>query len=377
MQDQLKNKKKDYKEDKDSFDLRDINKTYSINNKGKIERYKKMEEMDKDKGYGDDEEDFDEKKLEKMTISEKSTIRNNLRGTKQNFDLQSLNSKYGLNESKYSKFSKNSKFTQGEKKSYFIDKDKTKANFVSLQKFHNRSYKLNIYKDSLNKEQERKLALEDYTRLNITPYEFFKYNLRTRHILVAPFLNLTLFNNRWKKLMVLLTQFYIQQIILTVVLTYDEKIIITNFIGMILASLFASALSNVIVWCFVFLFGTDTYERMRLYRLVMSGEQLAVYKGWNRIKKVLGCKIVFGIIISVIFWIFNFYITLIFTAVWKVQRTAWIVCFIITLFLDLVVGEICVEGICAILYRNRLKYNFVRNIGEAFNRFRNYRTMWP
>ena len=164
---------------------------------------------------------------------------------------------------------------------------------------------------------------------------------------------------------------------LTVYLTYDEKIVISNFAGMILASLIAGIVSNIIVYMFVFLFGTDTYERMRLYRLVMSGEQLAVYKGWTRINRINNCKVVFGIIISVIFWLGNFYMSLVFTAVWKVQRIAWIVCFIITLFLDLVVGEICVEGICAFLYSNRLKYNLVRNIGEAFNRLRSYRTMWP
>ena len=375
LRDKLKKKKE---LDNDSNDIRNINKTYSINKRVSLENNRRrMDEDEKDKGYDDNQEDFDEKKIEKMS-SDKSTIRNNhFRGTKQNFDLQSLNSKLGFNESKYSKFSKLSGMSKMSKKSYFVDKDKTKANYVSIQKFHNQSYKLNIYKDALNKEEERKKALEEYTRLNVTPFEFFKYNLRTRHILVAPFLNLTLFNNRWKKLMVLLTQVYIQQLTLTVYLTLDEKIVISNFVGMILASLIAGIVSNIIVYMFVFLFRTDTYERMRLYRLVMSGEQLAVYKGWSRIKKLNNSKVVFGIIISVILLLGNFYISLVFTAVWKVQRSAWIVCFIITLFLDLVVGEICVEGICAILYGNRLKYNLVRNIGETFNRLRSYRTMWP
>ena len=377
LQAQLRKKKEFSEDDNDFNDIENINKTYSTNKRMRLENNRRrMNDDEKDKGYGDNEEDFDEKKLEKMS-SDKSTIRNQFRGAKQNFDLQSLNSKLGLNETKYSKFSKFSGASKMSKKSYFVDKDKTKANFVSLQKFHNKSYKLNIYKDALNKEEERKRALEEYTRLSVTPFEFFKYNLRTRHILVAPFINLTLFNNRWKKLMVLLTQFYIQQLTLTVYLTYDEKIVISNFVGMILASLIAGIVSNILVYMFVFLFGTDTYERMRLYRLVMSGEQLAVYKGWTRIKRINNCKVIFGIIISVIFWLGNFYMTLVFTAVWKVQRSAWIVCFIITLFLDLAVGEICVEGLCAFLYSKRLKYNLLRNIGETFNRLRSYRTMWP
>ena len=372
---QIKIKKRNiYKEDDDSIDFNEINKTYSKNNRKKMGTIRKEE---KEKGYGEDDEDFDEKKIEKMVISEKSTIRNTFKATKQNFELQSLNSKYGLNESEYGKNSKFSKFSKGSKKSYFIDKDKTKANIISLKKFHNDSYKLNIFKDALNKEEERKKALEEYTRLNVTSFEFFQYNLRTRHILFSPFLNLTLYNNRWKKLMVLLTQFYIQQLILSIYLTYDEGIIITNILGMLIASLIAGVVSNIIIWSFVFLFGTDTYERMRLYRLVMSGEQLGVYKGWIRLKRIMNCKIVFGIIITIIFWLANLYITLIFTSVWKVQRSAWIVSFFITLFLDLVVGEICSEALCAILYSIRLKYNFIRNIGEAINRFRRYRTMYP
>ena len=88
-------------------------------------------------------------------------------------------------------------------------------------------------------------------------------------------------------------------------------------------------------------------------------------------------KAIIGIIISITFWVINMYMTLIFTAVWAFQRSGWIICFIMTLFLDLVVGEICIEGICAILYILRKKYNFWRNLGFSFNNFRRYRTMWP
>ena len=146
---------------------------------------------------------------------------------------------------------------------------------------------------------------------------------------------------------------------------------------MIITSLIAGIVSNIIVCCFVFLFGTDVYERIRLYRLVMSGEDLFIFKAWAILKRVMNLKSIFGIVICVIFWLANIYVSLSFTAVWKIQRTAWIVCFVITLFLDLVVGEILIEGLCAILFCLRLKYNFWRNLGESLNRFRRYRTMWP
>ena len=88
-------------------------------------------------------------------------------------------------------------------------------------------------------------------------------------------------------------------------------------------------------------------------------------------------KNVFSFIIVAIFWIINFYVTLGFTAVWKVQRTTFIVCFFMTIALDLIVGEILIEAICAFLFIKRKKYNLVRNIGELFNRYRNYRTLYP
>ena len=356
-----------------------------LNNRARSERYmrKKYEDKKNNEGYGDDgdDEDFDENKIEKKLSSEKSSIKKDFRlPVKQNFDLNTLNSKLGLSQTKFSKFdikTKNSKSSSTSKKSYFIGKDRTKANLISLQKFHDHSKKVNMELNIPNKDDEKKNILDEYTRLNITPYQFFKYNLRTRHILLAPFLNLTLFNNRWKKLMVLLTQFYIQQLALTIILTADESIVFSNFPKMIIASLLAGAISNIIIYCFVFLFGTDSYDRIRLYRLVMTGEDLYIFKAWSSLNKIMNTKVIFGIIICVIFWMANFYMSIIFTAVWKVQRFPWFICFILTLFLDLVVGEICVEGICTILYIYRLRFNFIRNLGNALNNLRRYRTMYP
>ena len=190
-------------------------------------------------------------------------------------------------------------------------------------------------------------------------------------------MNLTLFNNRWKKLLVLLTQFYIQQLIISIILTAKETIIISNISGLIITSLIAGFASNIIVLCFVFLFCTDSFERMKLYRLVMMGHDLYIFKVWTKLKKNMNIKIIFGIIIAVIFGLFNFYISLIFTAVWKIQRIPWIICFILTLFMDLVIGEIGIEILCTILFFYRTKFNFLRNLGNTLNNIRRYRTMWP
>ena len=109
----------------------------------------------------------------------------------------------------------------------------------------------------------------------------------------------------------------------------------------------------------------------------MSGEELLIFKAWARLKRIIDKKCIIGVIFCPIFWIANFYISLLFISVLKEQRTTWVLCFFLTVFFDLVIGEIFVEGICAFLYSIRLKYNYWRNLGERFNRFRRFRTMWP
>ena len=109
----------------------------------------------------------------------------------------------------------------------------------------------------------------------------------------------------------------------------------------------------------------------------MSGEQLIIMKAWAKLEKIMRCSTFFGMIIVIIIWAANIYITLIFTAVWKVQRSAFIVVFIISLFIDLVIGEIGIELIIAFLYSFRKDSTILRNLGESLNRLRCYRTLWP
>ena len=380
---QFKNKKKEYSKNNkdDSFDLKDINKTYSKASNFKKNSKEPKDDVEEDekieKGYEDNEEDFNENKINDIINSEKNTIRSYTKGSKQNYDLQSLNSKQDINRSKASRSSQRTKKSQ-----YFYDKDRIKANYVSFQRFHNKAGRVNVDNDGIpldiiNEEEERKKALEAFTRLSVSPLQFFQYNLKVRHILIAPFLNLTLFNNRWKKLMVLLTQFYIQQLVISLILTYKESIILSNIAGILVTSLIAAVVSDLLVYCFVFLFETSTYQRKRLYRLVMLGEGLIVEKAWRKLKRIMNFSLFFGFIIAFAFWISNAYITLIFTAVWSVQRSAWILSFFLTLFLDLVVGEFLVEGFCAYCFSKRVKSDFYKRLGESLNRLRCYRTLWP
>ena len=320
------------------------------------------EEPKEEKGYGKGniDEDFNENIIEENLDSENNNI----------------SSKLSRRTSKISSNSKNSL------KKYYYGKYGTKANLVSLQRFHNKAGRTNVDNDGIpldiiNEEEEREKALVAFSRLSVSTCVFLSYNLKVRHILLAPFINLTLFNNRWKKLMVLLTQFYIQQLVISIALTMNENIIMGNLLGILVVSILASAISDFIVYLFVFLFQSSNYQRKRLYRLVMMGENFTVMKAWTKLKRQMNFKLFFGFIIALSFWAINFYITLIYTAVWKYQRSTWITCFFLSLIIDLVLGELLTEGFCAFCYSRRATSANFNVLGEGLNRLRAYRTMWP
>ena len=351
----------------------------SITSQDKLSKtYSKKTPSINNNGYGKGAEDFDEDKLAQILSSEKSSYKPRMVGfsqVSQNYDLGTMNSKAGLNSSKYSKFSR---FSKQSKKSYFIDKDNTRPDkYISIEKFHNKSYRLKIDNNIMNYNEEKKKALDEYTRLNVTTFEFFKYNLSTRHILISPFSNLTLYHNRWKKLILLLTQFFTEQLFLSVLLTNDENILLPNIPKMLIACLISMILANIAIHLIIPFYSMSFYDRKKMFRYAEHGENLYVFKVWSNLTRKMRVKNIFSFLVVAIFWIINFYVTLGFTAVWKVQRITFIVCFFMTIVLDLLVGEIVMEGILAFLFIKRKKYNLVRNIGEFLNRYRNYRTLYP
>ena len=122
---------------------------------------------------------------------------------------------------------------------------------------------------------------------------------------------------------------------------------------------------------------TSIYQRRRLYQLVMKGGQLIIIKAYNKLRSENKCSSIIGFIICIIIWIICSYITFTFVAVWKIQKNAWIVTFILSLFIDLLFGELGVEIFIGILFYFRKKANWIRDYGEWLHRLRCYRTLWP
>ena len=142
-------------------------------------------------------------------------------------------------------------------------------------------------------------------------------------------------------------------------------------------SILTSILSNIFIYLIAFFFMTSIYQRRRLYQLVMKGGQLIIIKAYNKLKSQNNCSTIIGFIICIIIWIVCGYITFTFLAVWTIQKSAWILIFILSLFMDLLFGELGIEIIIGILFSFRKKVNWIRDFGEWLHRLRCYRTLWP
>ena len=265
------------------------------------------------------------------------------------------------------------------KLNFFLNNDKSKPNYISLKQFHNIETETNnnLPDDLTNEKQEKLKALEAYTNLKLSAKEFVKWNISSRHTLFGPLLNRSLFNPRWKKFTLLLTQILINMMLIAIFLTIKENIRGKNFGKCLFLSILISIISNLFIYLIAFFFITSVYQRRRLYQLVMKGGQLIIIKAYNKLRSENKCSSIIGFIICIIIWIICSYITFTFVAVWKIQKNAWIVTFILSLFIDLLFGELGVEIFIGILFYFRKKANWIRDYGEWLHRLRCYRTLWP
>ena len=165
--------------------------------------------------------------------------------------------------------------------------------------------------------------------------------------------------------------------IISLLLTNDENINSKNKGKIILTIIITEFISNLTVYMYEWLFITSTYQRTRMFHLVMNGRQLHIIKAWNRMKKTNLIKTIIGVIFCLIIWIFNFYITFGFLVVWKNQRSAWITIFILSEILDLIFCEFIIEIIVGLFFHKRKSNMCLRDFGEWINRFRGYRCIYP
>ena len=228
-----------------------------------------------------------------------------------------------------------------------------------------------------DEEKDKKLRIKRYDYLSLSTSEFFLQNIKLRHNIFTSFFNVSLFNQRWKKLTILITEIYIHCFIISLLLTNNEKV--TNKkLGLCFGYAFVAVLLQKI-FCYLlpFFFYFNYKQRKTLFNVVIYGGQLKVLKEWETLKDQNKYKNVIGVIICLIIWIFNFYITISFNAVWKFQNSAFFISFIFAFVLDFIVFEFGVELIICLFYAYRKNSETWLKIGFFLNELRDYRVLNP
>ena len=218
-------------------------------------------------------------------------------------------------------------------------------------------------------------SLYAYANLSLSFCEFLGKNIISRNILINPFLNINMFCPRWKKLILFTTNILSELLLLSVFLTNDEKALDTDMLSLVKYSVFTMLIADTFMHFMAIFFQFSGRQKRRLLRLVLGSGQLIVMKEYEDMQLANTIITVFGSLICYGLWIFTFYMSFAFYAVWKVQNKALIYSFFITVGLDFVVLDCFYELFLAIIYMQRKSSLIFRVIGEFLNRVRNYRCM--
>ena len=228
-----------------------------------------------------------------------------------------------------------------------------------------------------NSKEEYEKRLSDFSKINLPMKKFLKENILSRHIIISPIINVSLFHPRWKKLTMVVTQISIMSLMISLLLTNDEKITNKNIGGCVKVGIISLLISDTIMYILAFFFQFSRKQRYKLLNLVNEGKQLAILKEWEEITCQNSGFTVIGLFIHYFIWGLSFYISIAFVAVWSVQSSAYVIAIISAFAFDFIIFEITAELIIALLYLGREHNVILRIIAEFLNRCRNYRCLWP
>ena len=249
--------------------------------------------------------------------------------------------------------------------------------------FYSRQMKKNRYDpNSLptefeNAQEARAERMQEFADISLTEGEFLRLNIIHRNILINTFCIVSIFNPRWKKLTLLMTESSVILVLNSVLLTSNEKAILSNIKSLFLYSFIVMLMADAVIYMIAFFFKFPSDKLRRLYKLVTTGGQLSVLKEWEITEKIQKKKCIIGFIIAVIIWMASFYISFGFTVVWRYQNSAFLAVYGIIFALDFIVCDFLIELLIAICYTQRKHNCFLRGISEGLNRIRNYRCLSP
>lgn len=210
----------------------------------------------------------------------------------------------------------------------------------------------------LNDEAAYDARIAAFAALNLSTCQFLCWNLKARHILLAPILNSSLFNPRYKKLTIFISGEAIHMILLSVLLTNNQTVYIsfskpdlTNAVGtMISYCVLCIFASNLIAYSLLWMFRMTSEQRKNLYLTVKKGIQLRILRVWNETEKKNMPYTIIGMLINYMIWIGCFYFTFNYVSVWREWDITWLISFAICFVMDVIVLEFLAEFNISIWY---------------------------
>ena len=225
--------------------------------------------------------------------------------------------------------------------------------------------------------EARNKQIQSFADIKLTFFEFLLLNIKSRSILINSFCIVSIFNPRWKKLSLLMTELCLNMLFVSIFLTSDENAVPSSVVKMVEYSIFSMLCSDFGMYIIAFLFKFSIRDGRRLFTLVYSGGQLIIDKQWKIYENKYNKMAIVGMIICGIIWGYSLYSSFGFTLVWKYQKMAFIECFAFCFLFNYIICEFLFEFFIAMLYLGRKHNCFFRGIAEALNKLRNYRCLSP
>ena len=239
-------------------------------------------------------------------------------------------------------------------------------------------YHHNYLPEEYEEEDEaREQQIQNFADIKLSFSEFLLLNIKCRTVLFNSFCIVSIFSPRWKKLSLLMTEFCLMMIYVSIFLTADENAVETAIVKMVEYAILSMLTTDFTMYLVAFFFKFSIEDQKRLLTLVISGGQLVLDKQWKIYSKKLKKRAIIGMIICGIIWLYSFYSSFGFTVVWKFQNMGYIVCFVLCFVFNFVICEFLIEFFLTVLYTQRKHNFFLRWIAEGLNKLRNYRCLSP
>jgi hypothetical protein len=117
----------------------------------------------------------------------------------------------------------------------------------------------------------------------------------------------SVFNPRWKKLSLLMTEFCAILTFVSVFLTSDEDAVHTSPVKMVIYSIYSMLAADGVMYLVAIFFKFPNKKERRLYTLVTTGGQLSVLREWEAIEKRQKIFAIIGMSLCGIIWLYSFY----------------------------------------------------------------------